>query len=272
MALRSSLLKLAIAATSLSIVALTLSSIWPFPSGQFKVDLPSPNEVRWSYLNGVVTVTAPYSVDNGGIYDVDDLTVFYRVTNTTGEVIASHRSESVFLPAGQVTTSTLEFTIDVLDLYRRNFTRMVFDFDYLYFYVEVSCHYTMRLVKFDADYHVDVLWDPLIRSWDVGDVTPWPPTSGQVSIPYWLNTSRLLSGLPPASATFTLFGIDASNARTQLSTTTAAIQLGTDYNGAVTITVPSLIPLYDRYEIVYSATVADFGIPPTTINLPGWTP
>ena len=272
MALRSSLLKMGIAATSLAIVALTLTSIWPFPSGQFKVDLPSPSEIQWSYANGVVHVTAPYSVDNGGYYDVDELSIYYRITNMTNAPITEHRTPAISLPAGQITHSTIDFNLDILDLYSRNITWMVFHDDTLNFYVEVSCFYTMKLVKFFATYQVYVIWDPLIKSWDVDLPTPWPPTSNEVTVPYWLNTSRLLSGLPPASATFTLLGIDSSGTRTAISTTTAAIQLGTDYNGTVTMTLPLVPVLYARYELVYSATVADFGIPPTIIDVPGWTP
>lgn len=225
---------MAISAVNLAIVALVFTSIWPFPSGDFKVDLPSPNEVRWSYADGVVHVIAPYSINNGGIYDVDNLTIIYRVSNLTSYVIAYDTIVIGRIPAGQVTSDDIDFTFDLLSLYNSGASYMVFNDDLLNFYVEVSCFYTVKLVKFEANYQVSVPWDALVQDWGVLDISPWPPSGTSLTVDYWLRTSDILADVSPAAVILTLY--DAGG---PLQTVQQTIQLGGNYTGSVTFSIPT---------------------------------
>jgi len=84
MAARTRLIQLAIGIVNILIVALVFTSIWPFPSGNFKVDLPSPSDITWSYEDGVAHIVAPVTIDNRWIYDVNDLAIYYMVRNYSG--------------------------------------------------------------------------------------------------------------------------------------------------------------------------------------------
>lgn len=194
MVTRIRLLQLAIAAINLLIFVLAFTSIWPFPNGDFKVDLPTSNEVRWEYREGVVHVTAPYSVDNGGFYDVDELVIRYSVTNVTGYSIASDVIDVGALPAGRVTSGVLVVSIDLVSLYEEGILWMVFNDDLLNFAIEVSCYYTMKLLKFDAAYSVSVPWDALVSDARIEDVVPDEDGAG-LTVHYRLATSSILSGL-----------------------------------------------------------------------------
>jgi len=156
-------IQMAIALVNVLIFALVFTSLWPFPSGDFNVDLPSPGDVVWGYEDGVVTVSAPYSIDNGGFYDVDDLVIRYGVTNYTDAPIHSGEIDIGSLPAGHVTSDSIDFTFPLLEMYESGATWMVFNDDFLNFAVEVSCYYTMKLVHFYAEYNVSVPWDALIQ-------------------------------------------------------------------------------------------------------------
>ncbi|MGQ9587061.1 MAG: hypothetical protein ACUVT7_01585 [Thermoplasmata archaeon] len=253
MAARTRFLQLAIGAVNLAIVALVFTSIYPFPSGDFKVDLPSPNDIQWSYSNGVVHVTAPYSIDNGGIYDIDDLTIGYRVTNLTSYVIAYDTILIGRIPAGRVTSDAIDFAFDLLALYNSGAQYMIFNDDLLNFYVEVSCFYTMRLIKFDANYRISVPWDALIQDWGVSGVSPWPPSGPTFTVDYWLVTSDMLSTLPPADITLTLR--DASGPVRVIRQT---VQLGGNYTGSVTFTgLTSYNPPYSVEIQVMDFTVQE---------------
>lgn len=253
MAARSRFLQLAIGVVNLAIVALVFTSIWPFPSGDFKVDLPSPNEIQWSYSNGVVHITAPYSIDNGGIYDVDGLTINYRVTNLTSYVLAYDAFVIGTIQAGHVTSGAIDFTFDLLALYSSGAQYMVFNDDLLNFYMEISCFYTMRLIKFDANYQVYVNWDALIQDWGVSGVSPWPPYGPTLTVDYWLVTSDILSSLPPADIVLTLY--DASGPVDVIRQT---VQLGGNYTGSVTFDRPmSYSPPYSVEIQVMDFTVQE---------------
>ncbi len=193
MAARIRILQLAIALVNLLIFALAFTSLWPFAAGDFKVDLPTAGEVEWGYDDGVVSVVAPYTITNGGYYDVADLVISYDVTNVTGDHVASDVIEIGTIAAGSVMDDALEFSIDLQDLYDRGFVSMVFDYDYLDFVVDVSCKYTMKLIDFRAEYTVGVPWDPLIQDVTVDDVS-YDIGTQRLVVDYHMVTSDLLSG------------------------------------------------------------------------------
>lgn len=258
MATRIRILQVAIAVVNLVIAALLVTSVWPFPSGNFKVDLPSPNEISWTYAGGLVHVVAPYTIDNGGFYDVDDLTIRYRVLNWSSYEITAATISMGTVPAGRVTTSSLDFTFDLLRLYRDGATWMVFNDDLLRFYVEVSCLYTSRLIKFEASYQVSVFWEALIQSWGVSGVRypssyPGPPAPFSVSIDYWLETSNLLAPLSPAQVTVVYFGNETELGRAQTT-----VMLGGNNSGTVSLDLT--LGYYTSYSVELRILVADFVI------------
>jgi len=210
MAAKVRLLQVAIGVVNFLIFVLVFTSIWPFPNGDFKIDLPEPNEVDWSYSDGRVHITAPYSVDNGGFYDVDDLVLSYRITNSTGAGIASETSEIGTLPAGQITSGTLDFYLDLLQMYEQGAVWMIFNDDELKLRISVSCFYTMRLIEFDALYSVTVPWDALIRDLEFEGVTP---DSDGLTVSYRLETSPLLDGMScGVTLTYLDDGVEAATA------------------------------------------------------------
>jgi len=240
MAARTRLLQLAIAAVNLIIVALVFTSVWPFPSGEFKVNLPSANDVEWAYSDGVVHIIAPYTIDNGWIYDVDDLTITYSVTNGTHSELAGDVLTIGSIPAGDVRSDELDFEFDLLEQYGAGIDWMVFHEDMLFFHLEVSCWYTMKMIQFDATYQASVPWDALVQGYGISDYSysVGPPVS--VYVGYWLNTSSLLRGLPAADVTVSYFGDD-----TLLGQAQTTIQLGGPNVGAVTMDItPALASTY----------------------------
>jgi len=194
MAAKVRVLQVAIGVVNFLIFVLAFTSIWPFPNGDFKIDLPEPNDVDWSYDEGRVHITAPYSVDNGGFYDVDDLVLSYRITNSTGAAVASDTFELGILPAGQITSGTLDFYLDLLELYQQGIVWMIFNDDWLNLRISVSCFYTMKLIEFDALYSVTVPWDALIRDLQFEGLELDPDGEG-LTVSYRLETSPLLDGM-----------------------------------------------------------------------------
>ena len=262
MAARERLLQFGIASVNLVIVALMFTSIWPFPHGDFKVDLPSPHEVAWTYTAGVVHVTAPYSIDNGGYYDVRGLTLHYSVVNVTGYPLADQSINIGDIPAGQVTESELEFSFDLLQLYDDGAMGMIFSDDLLRFAIDVSCLYTMNLVKFEASYQVSVPWEALIKdygiNWGASNLPDFPPPFTNLPpyyIEYWLDTSSLLSGLPNAQVALTIVGTTTNEPATGSTT----ILLGGNNTGTITFD-PTLLLYYTSVDsILFEVQVADFG-------------
>jgi hypothetical protein len=230
MATRTKALTVGVASVNFIIFLLAFTSIYPFPAGDFEIDLPSPNEILWDYDSGVVTVTAPFSIDNGGFYDVDDLELRYEVTNYTNVLIAQDVIELGTMKAGAISDGEIEFSFDLLELYNEGLTWMVFNDDLLNFVVEVSCFYTMKLVEFDARYSVSIPWDALIQDVAVED-DRFDPGSMQLMVDYRVTTSDILS----SEAVLTASLLDGSSV---VSETSETVQLGRVHTGTLEFDVP----------------------------------
>lgn len=246
-----------IAAVNVLIFALVFTSVWPFPSGDFNVDLPSPGEVTWEYADGVVTVSAPYSIDNGGFYDVDDLMISYEVSNYTGAEVHSGDVDIGSLPAGEVTSDSIDFTFPILEMYESGVTWMVFNDDFLDFSVDVSCYYTMKLLHFRAEYRVSIPWEALIQDVAVDDVM----VSGmQLLVDYHFVTSGILDGS-------TVMNVDLYNGTALVAHESEVVPLGRYYSGTLAFDLP-LTGVPDR--LVLSIQVYEFSLSETVAFDPGW--
>jgi len=249
MAVRTRFLQIGISLVNIAIIALVFTSIWPFPSGEFKVDLPNANDVRWSYSDGNVTVIAPFTIDNGWIYDVNDLAVSYRVTNLSGNVLGQNVIRLATIAAGRVTDSQIDFTFNIAEFYDKGGLGMIFRDDSLHFDVDVSCLYTMKLIKFEASYQADVPWDALIRGYGVTDVAP-TGVGTQLSVDYWIETSPVLASL--GSVPMSLSVYDGSGNPLLYPPIAQTLQLGRNSSGTVTFTPTTIgAPPYEvHFEIL----------------------
>ena len=105
----------------------------------------------------------------------------------------------------------------------------------------------MKMVKFDASYHVSVPWDALIQDYGLrGDpfFSIGPPLT--LTVNYSLATSNLLSGLPPAQVTVSYFADS-----TLMGQAETQIQLGGVSEESVTMSITPL--LASSYTIVVEA-------------------
>lgn len=257
MAARIHAVQIAIAVVNVLIFALVFTSVWPFPSGDFKVDLPKPGDIVWGYEDGVVTVSAPYSIDNGGFYNVDDLVISYAVTNYTDAPVYSDTIEIGSLPAGHVTSDSIDFTFPLLEMYESGVTWMVFNDDFLNFAVEVSCYYTMKLVHFYAEYNVSVPWDALIQDVAVDDASS---DGGQLLIDYHVSTSEVLDGL-------TSLHVYLYNGTSLVAHESETVVLGRYHSGTLAFDLPlSAVP----DTMVLSIQVFEFSVTETVAFDTGW--
>ncbi len=247
MAVRTRFLQIGVALVNVAILVLVFTSIWPFPSGEFKVDLPNANDVQWSYNpNGTVNVVAPFTIHNGWIYDVDDLVIQYSVTNVSGHLLKQDTISLGTLPAERVTSSQILFSFNLIEFYNNGGLGMVFQDDTLHLDVMVSCMYTMKLISFEASYVADVPWDALIRSYGVSN---WTVTGSLVSVSYWIETARILAPLGTVTASVTV--LDSSR-NAIYGPLVQSIVLGANYTGTLqfTPTIPSALPSYVVVEML----------------------
>ena len=259
MVARIRVIQVAIAVVNLLILALAFTSIWPFPSGDFKINLPESEDVEWSYDDGVVYVSAPYSIDNGGFYDVSELEISYEVTNYTSVLVHSDTIDIGTIPAGAVTSDTIDFSFRLDDFHDASIVWLLFYDDFLNFALEVSCYYTMKLIHFYAEYSVSVPWDALIQDIGVDGVRS---DGVQLEIDYHVFTSSILESLGGTIITAKLF-----NGSTLIVQDVEYVSLGEMHSGTFSFDLPfSAIPDH----MVLETTIAGYDFVETVPFDAGW--
>ena len=160
------------------------------------------------------------------------------------------------MKAGQVTPGSIDFVIDLFQMYQDNVQWLIFNDDMLDFHIDVSCYYTMKLIKFEADYHSSVVWNALIEGWGVRDISfpdPMNYTGEPVTVYYWLNTSETLSVVSAARLNVSLLGDGEL-----VGWGETLVPLGDHYDGYVSVAF--LPTMYSRssFELRYSIDIGGF--------------
>jgi len=227
------ILQISITVINIAVAALVITSIYPFVTDNFQVHLPDDSDVGWYYDDGVVTLSAPVGITNGGFYDVTDVRLHVEVENMTGFKICDSVSEWGTIQAGSEFMELLEVSVDVLELLESGAYWMLFNQDYLDVMIEFNCKYTLGLIKFDAYYQVAVPWDGLIQDISFGS-PELVNSSGEyhVRVPYSITTDQILSGLGD-------FGLEIYNdmSSNPIASSFEQISLGTEYDGELVLSV-----------------------------------
>lgn len=227
------ILQISITIINIAVAALVLTSIYPFVTGNFQVHLPDDSDVGWYYDDGVVTLSAPVGITNGGFYDVTDVRLHVEVENISGFKICDSVSDWGTIQAGSEFMELIEVSVDIVDLLESGAYWMIFNRDYLDVSIEFNCKYTLGLIKFDAFYQVAVQWDGLIQDISFGS-PELVNSSGEfyVRVPYTIATDDILSGLGDFS--LEVFNDTSSN---PIASCDEQIALGTEYDGELALSV-----------------------------------
>jgi len=242
MGLKYRALRICISIVNIIIALLVITSIWPFATGDFSVDLPEESEIDWSYVGGVITLSAPVSINNGGFYSIDDVVVRSTVTNSTQYELINSTESWGRIPVGVRFSETIDFSIDLEDLLSAGAYWMIFNPDFFEINIRISCRYTLGLIGFSADYSMPYSWDGLIRDFGFGQPELANPSPGNFEIrqPYWIWTNSILSGL---GGDFTLELRDESTGNLTASSTDH-ISLGMNYSDTLALTIAQVDYLY----------------------------
>ena len=147
----------------IAIVVIIVLSLFPFVTGDFKVDLPGSSNFNQSYQDGQFVFAGPVRISNGGVYDITDVTVDYQIENSTGYLLTEKTVEWGTLSARSEVTRLLVFSIDYARLTAES-DWMLFHRDSLVINVEFNASYTLGLIAFSVESQIAFPWNGQIFS------------------------------------------------------------------------------------------------------------
>jgi len=257
------LLRIVISIVNIAIAVLVITSVWPFVTGGFSVDLPQLDDIDWGYAGGLVTMSAPVTVYNGGFYSIDDVVIRATVTNSTGFELINVTENWGRIPAGSVFGENVDFSIDLQRLVSSGAYWIIFNSDFFEIEMTISCRYTLGLIGFSAEYNLPYSWDGLIidMGFERGELISPSPGTYQISQPYYIWTNSILSGY---GGDFTVELRNASSGALTASGT-EHILLGQNYSDSLILTI-------EETEYLYLLTNNETFVATITIEFPGMPP
>jgi len=199
-------MKLPLVATRLGIISVKILvliiialSILPFLTGNITVDFDTDGDTDWTYDDGVVRMTSPFTVDNQGFFDINDMVVEFALRDGNGDLIMDGQSVPMSAPAGRETDLQLQIEFDLNDLPSDMMCDMVFNGTELEFMVGFSARYTLDLVQAGAEIVSDMEWDAMLSQMEIDEMAAYPGYDGMdyyMQIPYSFQARGMVEGEP----------------------------------------------------------------------------
>lgn len=252
------ILQICITLVNIAVAAIVITSILPFSMGQFQVTLPeNEQDVDWHYSNGIVTLSAPIGIDNGGFYAIRDVMLHVSVTNSSGFVIVNSTEDWGTIYAGEDFAGAITISFNLIALIEAEAYWMIFNPDYFEVEIVFNCKYTFKLVKFRATYDMIIPWDGLIR--DIGYHNPsLVNQSGNYSlnVSYYVWTNELI----PGNGGFSTLIYNDTSADPIAASGTEQIAFGTNHSDELSLSVNDdvALDLLYRNQTLRVVTVIDF--------------
>lgn len=188
--------RLAIVAVNLLIVAVILLSVVPLATGGLSVELEEEEAPEPVVEDGVVTMSMPLRIYNGGYFDFQDVQVSLRVSSM-GILLAEGTTEPVDVRAGIVNRLVPTFTLDLNGIDLEGLSALMFESSELDMEVAVRAAYTMGLVSARVSFSQPMEVGPLVSDLQLfPDAAAWEDngTAVDMLVPYSFYATPLIHG------------------------------------------------------------------------------
>lgn len=189
-------MRLSIIAVYLVIAAIIAMSLLPFATGKVKVSIPEEGGSEPQVSGNQVIMTVPVDITNDGYFDIQDLTVRFRIADGA-KVITERSSVPVDVIAGRTNHLNLSIVIDLDTVGEESMKDLVFNATILSLEVGVEAGYSLGLVKASISSDQDMEWEPLVNNVnvDTGSIR-WENngTNVDVLVPYHFDASSFAQG------------------------------------------------------------------------------
>lgn len=232
--------RIGMVAVSLFITAVILLSVMPMASGDLKVNVPERDDsegLEHTYEDGVITVSIPLDIYNGGYFAIENLRIHLEVREG-GVLISETSSPPTDVVPGKESRIVLAMSVDLDDFSDDDKRRIVFEGAGLDMEVLVEAGYALGLASASIRTTQGMEWDPLISDVSVrsGETRFRPNETNseeiEVLVPYSFRVSDVIQG--------EIIDIHAvlGNASAELAHIDRSIELVEYNNGDLSFVIP----------------------------------
>jgi len=222
----------------------------------------SASTLRFSFPSGVETSTrdslyvirAPFSVTNGGFYDISDLDIRIELKNSTGYTFFKNDTIVNVIKAQTTHNGAVVLAINYTDLYVKNAYYNLFHSDTFKLIVTVKCAYAKPMIGFQADVSQEMPWTAPLADFKITVGKPTAKiidaTYSTLSVPFTIDgydglyfkpnirVTVLDSAGDPVNSAEKTFGIQTCPYSANFTISVPTSKISTSYTVRVQITSP----------------------------------
>ena len=226
--------RLSIVAVYLVIAAIIVMSFMPLANGKLEVSIPDEGTGEPTVDGNRVIMTVPVDITNGGYFDIQGLTVKFKIADGT-TVLTEQSSVPVDIIAGHTDRVNLSIVVDLDDLEEEALRGLVFNATVLDLEVGVEAGYSLGLVKASISSEQEMEWEPMVSNADIDvDNIQWVDNGTNVDllVPYHFDASDFIRGKALG------FQAQISNSTTILGTASESVTIGDSNDGQLRFVIP----------------------------------
>ena len=254
------LFRVAILVADLAISLFVVSLVYSASTLRFSF----PSSIETSTSGSLYVIRAPFSVTNGGFYDVSDLDIGVALKNSTGYTFFKNDTIINVIKAQTTHNDAVVLAINYTDLYVKNAYYNLFHSDNFTLLVTVECAYAKPMVGFQADVSQVIPWTAPLAGFTITVGKPTPisinATYSTLSVPFTLDGYDGLYFKPTLRVTV----LDSNGNQVKSAEQTFDVN-SRPYSGNIQISVPNSI--ISGYTVRVQIT-SPFSSTPITITGP----
>lgn len=197
---------------------------------QIKMNFEEEPEVTAS--NGEMTMSIPFSITNGGLYDISELNITTRIEAENETVISSSTTLVPLIPRDSTVNETHDIALSLDDILAKNLTYMLLNDTDLNVDMFIGLTYAYA-IPLKISSNITLPWRAPLYTLTVSEITIVSPNQVNVSLSF---KNRALFSL---DGTIRLDIVDSNN-QTHSGTTDILVLPGESYDKAIPVTMEGI--------------------------------
>jgi hypothetical protein len=168
-------------ATILWILVILFSGTVVYSAMQIGMNFEEDSQVTTS--NGALTMSIPFSISNGGLYDISELNITTRIEAENETIISRSTTLVPSIPKTGTVDETHDITLSLDDILDKNLTYMLFNDANLSVDMFVGLTYAYA-IPLRISSNLTMPWGAPLSNLTVGEITELSPSQANVSLSF----------------------------------------------------------------------------------------
>ena len=238
------------ATTILWILVILFSGTVVYSALQIEMNFAEEPEVTAS--NGEMTMSLPFSISNGGLYDISELNITTRIEAENETVISRSTTLVPLIPRDSTVSETHDIALSLDDILAKNLTYMLFDDTDLNVDMFIGLTYAYAIPLKIAS-NITMPWGAPLNNLTVGEITEISPSQANAPLSFENHAFFSFNG------TIRLKIMDGSNNEIGSGTTYIYVPAEASYDDVIPVTVTGEFAEKAEVHLYFDTSVSSFG-------------